>query len=312
MGNAQQALAGRIRELRRRQFGPRGKREFAQRVGVSLEEYERFERGTLPPGEIMVRMCEVTGEDLQWLLTGVAGRGTVVISGTRARHQDLLTRLAKLLDDKPSLATPVEAFVDLLLRGEQTEGQMVPQLPATPPRDLIPIFEAAELPARLPESGAPQLVAGFPLSLSLPSVIVTQREPAGLAEPASEYDEGAFTRVEVLTLTPEEGTARRCIHSPRIAECFPGVFGVRLHDDTMTPMFRAEEAVLVALGSGPKVGHAALCRLVDEADVRCRIWLGEDETSVQLGRLADGEVERVDRASVCWTLEVLYRLAPAA
>jgi len=113
MGSAEKALTERIRQLRRRHFGAGGKAEFARRLDLPLEEYERFERGRLPPGDVMLRMCELTGEDLQWLLTGVAARGTVVISGTRGRHQDFLTRLARLLDEKPTLAAPLEAFVEL-------------------------------------------------------------------------------------------------------------------------------------------------------------------------------------------------------
>ena len=306
MSDPEKALAQRIRELRRRQYGPRGKAEFARRLGVPPDEYERYERTTIPPGDVLVRMCEATGEDLQWLLTGVASRGTVVISQARTRHQDLLTRLAQLLDDKPALAAPVEAFVDLLVRGETAQTEIARQLPMPTPRDLIPIFDDDSLPLHLPTKGAPLVLAA-----SFANASVTLRQAASLAEPASEYERDALRPIELLTLQAEDGTDRQCVCSSEIAGCFPDMFGVRLHDSAMAPMFGDGDAALASPGSIARIGRPALCRLADDPRVRCRIWLGEDEAGVHLGRLADGAMEHVERANVCWSLEVLYRLAAA-
>ena len=258
-------------------------------------------------------MCEATGEDLQWLLTGVAARSTVVISGTRSRHQELLTKLARLLDERPEHAARVEAFVDLLFRGEQAQKEIARQLPLPPLGDLIPIFEATELPLALPEVGDDGSGDGFPLIVRGDGSQVARREPARLAEPASDYEASAFRPVELVSLaTDDGGTPRQFVLSKDIADCFPGAFGVRLHDDAMSPMFRAGDAVLVAVGTKPKVGHPVLCRVKDDPAVRCRVWLGEKDGATRLGRLADGDLEHVAAASVCWSLEVLYRLTAAA
>lgn len=311
MKRPEQALAERIRELRRRHFGPRGKATFAERLDLSLEEYERFERGTVPPGEVLVRMCEATGEDLQWLLTGVASRGTVVISGTRNRHQELLTRLARLLDAHPRLAAPIEAFVDLLARGEEVRAEARPALPVPEAGALIPVFEPHELPATLP--GDDDGPGGFPLAPPPGEWQMGERATAQLAEPAGAYEPDAFRAVELVSLAGDASRPpRQFIHSREIAACFPGIFGVRLADDAMRPMFRAGDAALAAVGAPARVGRPALCRLRNEREVRCRVWLGEDGGYVQLGRLADGELERHSPEDVCWSLEVLFRLAPAA
>lgn len=312
MTSTAQALSKRIKELRRRHFGAGGAGEFARRLGVPPEDYERYERSSVPPGEIMVRMCELTGEDLQWLLTGVAARGTVVIAGTRSRHQALLTKVAKLLDERPTCAAALESFVDLLVGGERARGADDRDLPAPAPRELIPIYDGHELPLRLPESGDEAADQVFPLTLPGPDTTVTARETAGLVEPAGDYEDAVFRQVEMLTIQAAHGQTRRCVHSAEIAGCFPGMFGVRLRDDAMSPMCNAGDAVLVSVGARPKVGHPVLCRLADEAAICCGIWLGEDAQSVHLGRLANGDIESLARANVCWALEVLYRLAPAA
>ena len=77
-------------------------------------------------------------------------------------------------------------------------------------------------------------------------------------------------------------------------------------------MFTAGDALLGTVGAGPQIGRSALCKFADRADDRSRIWLGEDEQNVQLGRVSDGQHEQMPRARFRWALEVLYRVASAA
>lgn len=309
MSSSEQALAKRIRELRRRHFGPRGKAMFAQRLGLPVDEYSRFERGTIPPGDVLVRMCEATGEDLQWLLTGVASRGTVVISGARHRHSELLARIANLLSQKPQLAAPLEAFVDLLMRGEEARAVTAPELPWPKIDNLIRIFETDDVPESLPSPDAPDrplLVPAAEAALS--------RQPTAhvLYEPAMSYTSSSAKSVKLVKFATSGGHTCVCMEDAEIARCFPSAFGVRLADDTMAPMFCRGDAAVVAIGSPAQVGRPTVCRLAGESRARCRIWLGRDAGQVHLGRLADGEMEQVPPDRVQWALEALFRLAPAA
>lgn len=312
MSTPEKELAQRIRELRRRHFGPRGKREFARRLGVAREEYDRFEAGRLPPGELMVRMCELTGEDLQWLLTGVSSRGTVVISGARNRHQDLITRIAQALDARPKLATPLEAFFELLLRGEDGRRETTPELPPPAAEDLIPLLARDEWPDELPDPDGPgggRMLAPLPSSELLAPA---ERRPALLAEPAMDYGPDTLRNATLLSVPDATGAPRRFVQSRELTRCFPAAFGVVLDDDTMAPMFVAGDALLTAAGAEPRVGRPALCKFADRAHDRCRIWLGADDQHIQLGRVVDGQHEQVPREQLRWSLEVLYRVAPAA
>ncbi len=308
MENPEKALARRIRELRRRHFGARGKARLAELLGLNLADYERFERGTLPPGEMLVKICEITGEDLQWLLTGVAGRGTVVISGTRKRHQDLLTRLARMLDDQPELAAPIEAFVDLL--GATPRRSERPELPAPQVDTLIPIYHPEELPEVISDPDGP---SGFralaPLAANLARSPVYKSE---LSEPAVAYDQRAARPVQTVMVAAEEGIdPRRCLCSAELVQGMPGMLGMEIVDEIMVPMFRPGEAALLVPGAEPRVGKPVVVRVEQEQAARCRIWLGHDDESASLGRLCDDEVERVVLTRIRWAAEVLYRLSAA-
>ncbi len=309
MNSPAQALAHRLRELRRRHFGAQGKALFAQRLGLPEDEYARYERGVVPPGDVLVRICETTGEDLQWLLTGVASRGTVVIAEARGRHRTLLTRVANLLEQKPAAAAPLDAFLDLL---DQSEHARRPRPAALPdPTALIRVFELDDLPPTLPTDG-PDGPGRFELATLPDGEPLGPAESMELVEPAVQYSPGTARNTTLVTVRAADGRTYRCLQDPVVTNCFGGAFGARLTDDTMRPMFDAGDCVIVSIGCAAKVGRPALCRFADQPPARCRIWLGTEGETVSLGRLADGAVEQVPRTSVLWSLEALFRLAPAA
>lgn len=307
----EKALTARIRELRRRHFGARGKAAFAARLGIPIDEYEPYEKSTLPPGELMVRMCEQTGEDLQWLLTGAPASGTVVISGARHRHRHLLTRIAQTLDAEPKFAAPLEAFLELLVRGDADASPPPALLPGASD-ELIPLYTLANVPARLPDPADDESPRA--LVRRIPGRALTRVPPTDgfLTEPAPEYDTASPRRVQWVDLDADAGALCACIRAAEIARCFPNAFGVRWPDDSMQPMFEPGDGLLVAPGVEPRLGAPAFCKFTENEPDRCRIWLGGDDEVVHLGRVHDGGAEDVPRSALAWALEVVYRVARAA
>lgn len=308
-------LGQRIAEIRRRHFGPRGKDTFAQRIGISSDELTRFERGQIPPGDVMVKLCEVTGEDLQWLLTGVASRGTVVISQARGRHQQLLARLAASLEARPELAGPVEAFVDLLLH-EPEHMSTAPVLEAPPIRGLIPIFEPDAGPPQLP--GRDEDVGMYPLESFYHQSAALRRMTALLSEPhAPETQPRPVALLQLAEGIPFENTAvhgpRLCLESETLAAAFPGIFGLWIRDAAMQPTFEPGQAVLATPGRPNQIGLPVVTAIGDHTRLICRYWLGADQqNNIQLGRLCDGATETYLAQDVLWTAPVQFQLKLAA
>lgn len=305
MGQEPSNLAERIRDLRRRHFGARGKAALAEKLAVPVEEIERYERGTIPPADKLVRLCEITGEDLQWLLTGVSSRGTVVISGARGRHQSLLARVAQIVESRPQLAAPIEAFLELLAADGKRGPDETRRLPQH--RTFIPIFELSELPDRL------ELQTGETAALALPHELPSQEAvagPANLSEPSTHYDNARLRQVRLLRPAgPRSG--RGFVSCPELADCATALFGVAIRDDEMAPMFTNGDAAIVAMTSPSHVGRPAVLKVAHDTAARCRMWLGADDRKVSLGRLRDGVIEQVDRESVLWSFEAIFRVAAA-
>jgi hypothetical protein len=90
------------------------------------------------------------------------------------------------------------------------------------------------------------------------------------------------------------------------------MFGLRIADGAMAPLFEPGDVTLLSPAAGPRVGRPVVCRLAQEGKVLCRVWLGESDEQVLLGRLSDGGEDIIARPDVRWSLEALYRVRPAA
>ncbi len=106
--NRDSEICDRILQLRIEHFGARGNSAFARALNISPSSYDYYEKGRLPPVELLIRISEVTGADLRWLLTGKE------VQGQLPAGHPAIARVAKLLAQKPEFAIPLAAFLDLL------------------------------------------------------------------------------------------------------------------------------------------------------------------------------------------------------
>lgn len=299
------ALGDRIRELRRRHFGAQGRARFAAALAVSDADVERFERGVIPAGELLVRMCELTGEDLQWLLTGQAARSTMVIAGARTRHSDLLARIAETLDRNPATAAPIQAFVELLDAAPgarlATHASAASAESESSDRPLLPILDLCELPDSW---NGPDGLPGGALVPRENEATVRSETRVCICEPDADAPVG---NASIVTL--RDGT-RAYLRASDLLVWLPDLVAVAWRDDSMRPMFASGDALLVSPSAPPRVGLPALCRRRDGA-ATCRIWLGDSREAVELGRLGDGGRETIPSSELSWAAEVLYRVAAA-
>ena len=108
-------IIARVRLLRTRFAGERGKSKFARALGLSPSTYNYYEQDRVPPVPVAIRMCELTHTPLQWLLLGEQSSvpGSLEQASKRAA---LLERVRFLLENYPPAGASLEAFVDFLMR----------------------------------------------------------------------------------------------------------------------------------------------------------------------------------------------------
>lgn len=103
------SICRRVAQVRLETCGPRGKAAFARRLGISPSTYDYYEAGRVPPAELLVKIAEVGGVDLRWLLTGQAASEPAPV----AEHP-AVRRVAAMLAEHPGAAEPLTAFLDIL------------------------------------------------------------------------------------------------------------------------------------------------------------------------------------------------------
>ena len=114
------SIIDRVVLLRQQYSGNRGKSKFAQALGISASTYNYYENNRIPPIEILLKICEVTGADLEWLLTGQKSEKMFAF-GENSR---ILKELDKLFTNNPEMTEAVLAFIKLLKEKKGIEGML--------------------------------------------------------------------------------------------------------------------------------------------------------------------------------------------
>jgi len=110
MGSEQDnSICQRVAAVRCETCGERGKARFAKQLGISPSTYDYYESARIPPAELLVKIADVGGVDLRWLLTGESSAGSKVPASHPA-----VRRVAELIGDHPKAAEPLLAFLDIL------------------------------------------------------------------------------------------------------------------------------------------------------------------------------------------------------
>jgi hypothetical protein len=68
------AIAERLITLRIDRFGARGRHEMARSLGLKARTWSTYEKGVAVPGEIILKVIELTSAEPAWLLHGVGPR----------------------------------------------------------------------------------------------------------------------------------------------------------------------------------------------------------------------------------------------
>ena len=153
-------LAERIMALRMDLFGARGGPELARRLGIPVRTWYNYEGGITVPGEILLKIIEVTTVNPMWLLHGTEPRFS------DPRHDRDRTKVSSAMNTDTPLASATKremplsstlAVRNLLIaalrllgndQGETSEPDETPRRPAGVDNQTATIDQEAPLPER--------------------------------------------------------------------------------------------------------------------------------------------------------------------
>lgn len=309
----EKAIIQRVRLLRSQYAGARGKSKFARALGISASTYNYYEKDRVPPIEILLKMSEVTGADLQWLLTGRRGERSFPLGP----NSSLLRRLNTLLSDNPVMREPISAFVELLCEKSGLEKESVPA--------------KSERPGWIPVLG--RTAAG----------LVHFWEQTFLPEPkqaVTELDELVRKHIGKSIVGCSDGTVsidfqmealvnglkgadanliqvggRETEQIAEFVECeeihglFPDGFGLHVDGDSMSPRINDGDVVILSPSVPATQGQIAVARVANQIGVTCKL-IRSTEDAVHLIPINERyETKVVVKKDLLWALAVLCHIS---
>ena len=307
--SSDKSICQRLRRLREDYAGKRGKSFFAKALGLSPSTYSYYEHSRIPPAEVLCRVCELTGADLRWLLTG---DGALVSGSTLAGG--LNEKVSALLAAKPEALAPLTAFVDLLseqrrfegsgLGGESAGGsrcRWVPVLGRTAAGLVHFWSDWGERPPQVTELG--DLIARHQAE----DLLGSRRQMMvgdGVVGGAGSLGRGSVCLVQ-LSEPDREGLCE-FLEAAEVSERYADAFALRVDGESMSPRISDGDIVVLSPSVAARNGVAAVVQLRGQMGVTCKIY-----------RVENGEVHLIpanerfsscvfEESEVVWALAVLW------
>ena len=313
----EKAIIERIKGLRTQYAGDRGKSKFARALGISASTYSYYENNRVPPPRILLKICEITGADLEWLLTG-RGSEKRVASGSNAA---LLQRLDDLFTANPDMTEAVSAFVELLCEKKGLEKQLRPKAP--PPEaarpgwipvlgrtaaGIIHFWDQELLPK--PEQAITELDElvkkhlGKSIVSSAGGSVSVDLQTRALLDGVKEKQANL---IGVCGREPSE--VAEFIQCDQIHKLFPDSFALRIDGDSMSPRINDGDIVILSPSVPAAQGQLAVARIARQIGVTCKL-IRTTESGVHLIPINEKyETKVVNKKDLLWALAVLCHIS---
>lgn len=310
------AIIERVKLLRTQYAGKRGKNRFARALGLSPSTYNYYENSRIPPIEVLLKMCDVTGGDLRWLLTGQAGEGTSVSEQNTA----VLHKLDGLLTKHPELTEAVLAFVELLCEKKQIEAAVCGDSVSPQERPgWIPVLgrTAAGIlhfwdQTLLPEPGQAETQLDELVKRHIGRDIVRRLDGRLAIDLQAEGLIGGLSK-PTANLVQVSGQGRQeiveFVQCEDIHRAYSDSFALRIDGDSMSPRINDGDIVILSPSLPAGQGQACVARIAEQIGVTCKL-IRTTETQVHLIPINERYQTRViPKEELLWALAVLCHIS---
>jgi transcriptional regulator with XRE-family HTH domain len=313
----EKAIIARIRSLREQYVGGRGKSKFARALNISPSTYNYYENNRIPPIEILLKICEVTGADLDWLLTGQS-TGKEPESGPKS---GLLQKLDKLFTDNPEMTEAVLAFIELLceqkgivggfrsgpLPSEAARPGWIPVLGRTA-AGMVHFWEQTLIPE--PKQAVTELDELVKMHIG--------REIVGSVDGTISVDLKARPLVDGITRQQanliqvcgqEQEQIVEFVQCEEIHKLFPDSFALHLDGDSMSPRINDCDIVILSPSVPAAQGQISIARVANQIGVTCKL-IRTTKTDVHLIPINERyETKVIAKKDLLWALAVLCHVS---
>ncbi len=310
-------IIARIRSMREQYAGRRSKSKFARALNISPSTYNYYENNRIPPIEILLKICEVTGADLEWLLTGRSTEKKFA-SGP---NSGLLQRLDKLFSDNPEWKEAILAFIELLCEQKGIVGGfrsgVLPSEPARP--GWIPV---------LGRTAAGMVHFWEQTFLPEPKKAITEldelvkkhigKEIVGSVDGTVSVDLKARPLLDgirkqqanlIQVCGQEQEQIVEFVQCEEVHKLFPDSFALHVDGDSMSPRINDGDVVILSPSVPAAQGQISIARVANQIGVTCKL-IRTTKTDVHLIPINERyETKVIAKKDLLWALAVLCHVS---
>jgi len=303
-------------------------------LGISPSTYSYYENSRVPPIEILLKICEVTGADLHWLLTG---KGNAKISKaeqfetTYQANSSLLRKLDDLLNENPSLTEPIAAFFDLLCEKKRKEKAFYDKTSAPLAHSEPTPAGRMDRPGWIPILG--RTAAGMihfwdDEVLPQPKQAVTELDELVKKHIGKEIiacidglvsidlqvrvlvDSLKKAQVNLIQVSGVEAdSVAQFVQCEEIFNMFPDSFALHIDGDSMSPRINDGDIVILSPSVPAAQGQVAIARVANQIGITCKL-LRSTDMEVHLIPINERyETKIVPKKDLLWALAVLCHIS---
>ena len=311
------AIIERVRQLRKQYAGGRGKSKFARALGISASTYSYYENNRIPPTEVLLKICEVTGTDLEWLLTGRSAEKRFP-SGA---NSGLLQKLDDLLTNSPELAGPVLAFIELLCEKKGIEKELHSKVQLAKPEGpgwipvlgrtaagMVHFWDQTFLPE--PKQAVTELEElvkkhiGKAIIGSVDGTVSVDLQAIALVDGLKQQQ---VNLIQISGQGPEQIV--EFVQCEEIHKLFPDSFALQVDGDSMSPRINDRNIVILTPSVPAAQGQICIARIANQIGVTCKL-IRTTEQGVHLIPINERyETKVVAKKDLLWALAVLCHIS---
>ncbi len=318
------AIIERIKLVRERFAGKRGKSKFAHSIGISPSTYNYYENNRIPPIEIMLKICDLTGTDLEWLLKGKKADNSLKTSVNNQKepyNYTLMRKIDAILASSPELTEPISAFIDILSQKKGIEKNLSqsPKALKKDRPDWIPVI--GRTAAGLVHFWQEQIIPESKQAVTELDELVkkyTGKKIIGFADGTISVDLQAEAVIDGLKKSEANLVQISSIKSDDIVEfiqceqihqLFNDSFALRVDGDSMSPRVNDGDIIILSPSVHAAQGQIGVVHVKNQIGVTCKLIRMTDENVHLIPINEKYETKIVNKSDLLWALAVLCHIS---
>jgi len=319
----EKAVISRIIELRTKYAGSRGKSKFARALGISPSTYSYYENNRLPPIPVLLRICQVAGTDMDWLLTGT--RPNPKTPQDSEMTDELAEKLHFLLQKSPDSKRALMAFIELLNERNSVEKTVTSKAKAprkTSRPGWIPVlgrtaagmvhfWHQTQLPG--PKEAIVELDELVEKHTGRAIIATTSADLAvdlKIGPLVKDLKTRGANLIQLKDVAGdyETGELVEFIDCQEIHSLFPDAFALQIDGDSMSPRINDSDIVILSPSIPAAQGHVAVARIAEQIGVTCKL-IRTTQSHVHLIPINEKyDIKAVPAENLLWALAVLCHI----